>query len=258
MIFATDLDRTLIYSNQFLEDFPEDVLNIEVYQEKPISYISKRALVLLQLLDEKATIIPITTRNVEQYHRIDVFRKYVKPTLYVVNNGGTIFFEGKEDQEWSAFIKEQLMRLSVSYEETLQIFLSLYKGPVERYKKSDELIWLVLGDEQHIDWQGIKAYEERMADSGWKVDVSGRKIYLYPACVNKWSALEYIKAKYIKDLVLAAGDSLFDYEMVHKADLGAVPKKSWIEAECEDQIYITQQEGLAAAEDLLNYALERV
>ncbi len=67
----------------------------------------------------------------------------------------------------------------------------------------------------------------------------------------------------MKAHILAAGDSLFDYEMVTKADFGAVPKGSWLEQNItstknQKEIYITQRAGLAAAEDLLAYALEQV
>lgn len=263
MIFATDLDRTMIYSEKFLEDFKEEVINIEIFKERPISYISSKALESLKKLNQVATIIPTTMRNFEQYHRISLFSEYIVPKFYVINNGGTIFKDGKEDISWTRVIQNQLGQLVISYEEALQIFLNLYKGPIEQYKKSDGLIWLVLGDKNQIDWTGIKAYKERIQNSGWSIDVNERKIYLYPSCINKWAALDYIRRCYMKAPILAAGDSLFDCEMVTKADFGVIPKGSWLEQNMtltknQKEIYITQRAGLAAAEDLLAYALEQV
>ncbi len=258
MIFATDLDRTLIYAERFLESYDGEVLNIEIFKEKPISYISAKALRLLKELDKVATVIPITTRNREQYKRISIWGEHIKPRIYVVNNGGTIFIEGKEDLIWNEKIKKQLSALTLSYEEALRLFLSLYKGPVEGYKKSDELIWLILGDKNHIDWKAVNDFQRQVEGNGWRIDVNGRKIYLYPTCIRKWEALQYIKMNYLNEEVLAAGDSLFDAEMIHQAEFGAVPKGASIEEIYGANIYRTNQEGIGAAEDILSYALEKV
>ena len=149
--------------------------------------------------------------------------------------------------------------MEVGYDEVLESFLKSYKGPVERHKKSDDLIWLVLGDKEHIDWQAVEAFKAQFESAGWKIDVNGRKIYLYPEFVNKWAAVDYVRKQYGKgEKVIAAGDSLFDYEMVHQADYGVVPKQAWIEEECKPGIQITSHMGLEAAEDLLAFALEKV
>lgn len=258
MIFATDLDRTLIYAERFLESYDRETLNIEIFKERPISYISVEALKLLKELDKVATVIPITTRNKEQYERIGIWGEHIKPQIYVVNNGGTIFVEGKEDLIWQEKIKKQLHALTLSYEEALSLFLSLYKGPIERYKKSDELIWLVLSDKNHIDWNAVKDFRRQVETHGWRIDVHDRKIYFYPACISKWEALRYIKMNYLNEGIIAAGDSLMDVEMIHGAEFGIVPKGATIEAACEENIYRTNQMGLGAAEDILSYALKKV
>lgn len=257
MILATDLDRTLIYSERFLETVKTSYQQIEIYQDRPISYISLKALMLLDKLARCAHIVPVTTRSLEQYHRIEVFKGNRKPEIYVVNNGGTIYYQGKEDEAWSNQIKAQIKAMPVGYEEALAAFLSQYKGPVERYKKSDDLIWLVLGDASHIDFEAVKVFEKQYAESGWRIDVNGRKIYLYPHFINKWAAVRYIKEHYWQEEVIAAGDSLFDYEMVHRADYGIVPKEAWIEKQCGQEVRITQKPGLEAAEEILAFALEK-
>ena len=272
MIFATDLDRTLIYSRSFLEGCEIASSNIEIYKGEPISYISNKALELLKKLHQVATIIPVTTRNEEQYHRIQLFKEELEPKCYIINNGGTIYYQGKEDREWTLHIREQIKALKVGYDEVLSAFLKSYKGPIERHKKSDDLIWLVLGDQDQIDWQAVEHFKKAFAHLGWKIDVNGRKIYLYPEFINKWSALEYIRKRYMKEeKIMAAGDSLFDYEMVHQADYGVIPRGAWIEEVNDDRgdanlyttkisptkSYITEHKGLRAAEDILSMALDK-
>lgn len=258
MIFATDLDRTLIYSESFLAETKSIYRNIEIYKEKPISYISLKTYELLHMLHEMAHVVPVTTRNYEQYHRIEVFKGSLEPELYVINNGGTIYYHQQEDKKWTDEIRRQIEAMPVSYDEVLEAFLKRYKGYVERYKKSDELIWLVLGDKDQIDWEAVKLFEETFSPLGWRIDVNGRKIYLYPHFINKWAAVQYIKTKYWNEAVIAAGDSLFDYEMVHKADYGMVPKASWIEQDCLEYVHSTKQTGLEASEEILQAALSIV
>lgn len=256
MIFATDLDRTLIYSERFLEEGQTmPYRDVEIYKEKPISYISERAFELLKGLYKVAKVIPITTRNYEQYHRIELFKEALVPEIYVINNGGTIYMHGKEDSRWHQHIINQIDAMPVDYDEALRVFLESYKGPVERYKKSDDLIWLVLGESNQIDFESVRQFERKFKKAGWRIDVNGRKIYLYPEFINKWSALEYIRTYYYQEKIMAAGDSLFDYEMVHQSDYGIVPKASWIEPDCMAHITITQHQGLAAAEEILEAAL---
>ena len=44
MIYATDLDRTVIFSNKFLDECNEDVVCVEEFNDKPISYMTFKAL----------------------------------------------------------------------------------------------------------------------------------------------------------------------------------------------------------------------
>ena len=259
MIFATDLDRTLIYSDKFLDETNMPYKQIEIYKGKPISYISLRAIGHLKKLHEMAHIIPVTTRNYEQYHRIEVFKGALTPSIYIINNGGTIYIQGKEEANWKLHISSRIEALKKGYDEVLEYFLESYKGPIERYKKSDDLIWLILGDKEQIDWKAVKAFEAHYARASWKIDVNGRKIYLYPEFINKWDAINYVRNTYFSgDSIIAAGDSLFDYDMVHRAKWGIVPKGSWIEADCKESIFITQNKGLQAGEEILEKAIQMI
>ena len=257
MILASDLDRTLIYSKRFLEGIGVACLNIEIYKDEPITYITEEAQKLLKRVSQEMHLIPVTTRNLEQYKRITLFDKLFKPELYIVNNGGTIFYRDKEDLEWSRKIKYQLEQLKIDYDEALKGFLEIYKGPVERYKKSDDLIWLILGDKDHIHLESITMYKHIIAPLGWNLDVNGRKIYLYPNCIRKWEALSYIQQKYYNESMVCAGDSLFDLEMMQKADYGIMPCDAGLKLTAINgsQIQTTNKRGICAAEDILSYAL---
>ena len=71
MLFATDLDRTIIYSNKFVENY-QTVSCVEHLDGREISYMSHRALELLAQAKTRCDIhlVPITTRSLAQFSRI--------------------------------------------------------------------------------------------------------------------------------------------------------------------------------------------
>lgn len=257
MFFATDLDRTLIYSKLFIEEAECEYGLVEAYNGKEISYMSLEALALLKELNRLVPIVPITTRNHQQYKRIQLFQETICPELYVVNNGGSIFYKGKEDEKWKGHIKKQIQALPIGYHEALNLFLSNYKKPIKGYNKSDQLLWVIIGERNHIDEEAVRIFQSMGESSGWKIQVNGKKIYLYPECINKWAALVYIQRHYYQERIVAAGDSIFDYQMVHEADYGVVPRAAYIETICKGHVHITANSGLKAAVEILSYAIEK-
>ena len=73
MIFFSDLDRTLIYSKNFIKD--RDKLHcIEVLDGKEISYISKDTIKLLKKVLQDKKFIPTTTRSIELFTRLKFWK----------------------------------------------------------------------------------------------------------------------------------------------------------------------------------------
>jgi len=145
--------------------------------------------------------------------------------------------------------------LSISHEAIKERFFDCYKGVVEKTVNCGNLVWLFMGQKEQIDEEGIVSFEKQFAYEGWRIDVSGRKIYVYPHFVTKWQAACYIQKKYYKEPIFAAGDSIFDREMVEKADYGMIPKNCYIEQVVSENVMISQYGGLRAAEEILDTAL---
>ncbi len=69
-IFFTDLDNTIIFS--YKHNIGIDKVNIEMYQGREISYMTQKTYRLLKQVAKKMLLVPVTTRSVEQYNRIDL------------------------------------------------------------------------------------------------------------------------------------------------------------------------------------------
>ncbi len=66
-IFNSDLDNTLVYS--YKHNIGSDKINVEIYNDREISYITKRTSMLLNSVTKIITFVPTTTRTVEQYKK---------------------------------------------------------------------------------------------------------------------------------------------------------------------------------------------
>ena len=104
MIFATDLDRTLIYSIRQVKD-TAGLVPVEYKNEQPLSYMSNEAVELFQKLKENPNliIIPVTARSTEQFRRIQV----VQDCPYaILACGAVILKNGKPLPIWQQFVKQ--------------------------------------------------------------------------------------------------------------------------------------------------------
>lgn len=91
--FASDLDRTLIYSHRVLEQYAYEGEYdlVEVLDERPLSYMSVETKKSLQTIHQSGWFIPVTTRTTAQYERITFFEQELKPE-YAVTTNGAVFF----------------------------------------------------------------------------------------------------------------------------------------------------------------------
>ena len=95
-ILCTDLDNTIIYS--YKHDIGNEKMNVELYKEREISFITKQTFELLKKVKEEFLVIPTSTRTIEQYERINLKIGTFKYAL--VCNGSVLLVDGKKDKDW--------------------------------------------------------------------------------------------------------------------------------------------------------------
>ena len=80
VLIATDLDRTMIYSQAAIGGDPSgsdldsapSPLCVEYYNGGPLSHMSVESIELLIALSSRVPVIPTTTRTIAQFQRIDL------------------------------------------------------------------------------------------------------------------------------------------------------------------------------------------
>lgn len=243
MIYASDLDRTLIYSLNAI-GVPGDAPGLvpaEVIDGRTVSYISQQALDMLKELAAKIVFMPVTTRTIAQYRRINLFQETVIPDYAVTSNGGNILVNGVVDQEWRAAVGQLVERGSVRAEEAGRIVRSVVRAEwitSERY--CDELFYTFVVHRDSLPLDEITRMAERLDGLGWKVSLQGRKLYIVPEAVNKSDAILHVRRTVRSEPMVASGDSLLDKSLLAAADYAIAP--------CHGEIFAEQQAGLVNLE----------
>ncbi|MEK3695823.1 HAD family hydrolase [Paenibacillus sp. FSL R10-2199] len=243
MIYASDLDRTLIYSLNAI-GVPGDAPGLvpaEVIDGRTVSYISQQALDMLKELAAKIVFMPVTTRTIAQYRRINLFQETVIPDYAVTSNGGNILVNGVVDPEWRAAVGLLVERGSVPAEEAGRIVRSVVRAEwitSERY--CDELFYTFVVHRDSLPLDEITRMAERLDGLGWKVSLQGRKLYIVPEAVNKSDAILHVRRTVRSEPMVASGDSLLDKSLLAAADYAIAP--------CHGEIFAEQQAGLVNLE----------
>lgn len=215
-IFASDLDNTLIYS--YKHDIGIQKRNVEKYQAREVSFITDKTYHLLKEVNQKTLFLPVTTRSIEQYKRIEFGIGKIKYALAC--NGGVLLVNGEKDLAWynksleivkpclnelkkgiSLLEDEPSRKFEIRFIENLFVFTKC-----ENPEKTLEML--------------RKALDTNLVDTF----NNGEKIYIIPKELNKGNALRRFKDLIKADFVIACGDSEFDISMLEKSDLALIPQ----------------------------------
>ena len=213
-LFACDLDNTLIHSYKHRTD---DDICIEIYSGREQSFISNRAVELLKEVIKKVLFIPVTTRSIEQYQRIQ-WLEGTKPKYAVVSNGANLIHNDNIDKSWRQDIYHHIQPY-INELNQQQILLSQNPNFTICRIVDDSFLFLKCFDD--VDVESIST--ELQAQTNLTVQYSGQKIYLFPPKLNKGEALLQLKKLFNPDKVFCAGDSVIDVPMLNLADVAFAP-----------------------------------
>lgn len=256
MIFASDLDRTLIYTKKHFENIDINKIRlVEIYNGKEIAFMTNDAVKELKILSKEVYFVPVTTRTVDQYRRINIFQEEIIPNFAITSNGGNVLIGDKVDREWKNIVKSKLNNECSSFDDVIFKFnkISSDKWIISK-NIADELFYHFMIDENNISLEEMNFLTMELKKENWDVFLHGRKLYLIPCCVNKWDAVEYVKNKIGIDSVAASGDSMMDLCMLQNADYSISPSHGEINQKLKkkDFIKFTEKTGILAGEEIIS------
>ena len=256
-LVACDLDRTLIYSSRaFWLDTADaqapPIVVSEVYQGVPISYMTRAAEQLLLELAAAATFVPVTTRTVAQYSRVQLPGPV--PRFAITTNGGTILVDGEVDPAWSRTLQARLGAEAAPLTEVRSLLEDpAASGWIVRVHTAEDLFTYAIIDREAMPADWIAGLHLRCQSLGWTVSVQGRKLYCVPEAVNKSAAVAEVHRRLGAPTVLAAGDSLLDQRMLEEAHFAFRPAHGELHdaAFTRHNLAVTNTRGILAGEELL-------
>jgi len=260
MIFASDLDRTLIYSSKFISDEIETVV-VEYKDREPLSYMTKDAQQKLVEIRGKWTFVPVTTRTMEQYKRINLFQNDDVPQYAITSNGGNVLINGEPDLVWREKIESTINKEGFGVLKVYDLMASLFEEEwVEKVRIADDVFFYMLVYKDDVNMDLINTWARKLDAMDWELIEHGRKIYCIPKCVNKRDALDYVASRIKATKIVSSGDSRMDLTMQSISDQFIVPRhgelvfSQWIKE--NERTVITEFEGIKAAESVIQLASE--
>lgn len=264
MIFASDLDQTLIYSPKsfrlLLGQPVVPVSSVEIYEGRQISFMADHVIGKLEKIASHSLFVPVTTRTIAQYRRISLFQEKIIPAYSVMSNGGNILRNGVVDEGWQRQVQLKREQLCLSPQDLLAGFMEIHhESWAAPSRMADELFYYCVVEREKIPSQELESFALWAEGQGWQVSLQGRKLYLVPQVVNKWTAVAHIRELSQEKGVIAAGDSLLDLCMLQQADYAMVPchGELWDRYSSGillmENIKFTKQAGILAADEILDY-----
>ncbi|MCM3884541.1 sucrose-6-phosphate hydrolase [Frankia sp. R82] len=277
---ALDLDKTLIFSARSLllpvpvtspaQDLPAgggqtvgpvagaepaEVVEVERYNGAPQSYATVGELTLLAELDRVAVVVPVTTRTLAQYRRVDLG---IRPRYAIAANGGHLLVDGEPDPAWAATVAADLTDCA-PLAEMLAHAEQFAAGWARLVRTADDLFVYVVAHAR-TDIPDLTALTARAEAGGWSVSQQGRKVYLVPVALTKQRAVDEVRRRTGTRVQLAAGDSVLDIPMLLAADAAVRPAHGELHelAWTAPHVTITADAGGLAGEQLLAALLDRI
>jgi hydroxymethylpyrimidine pyrophosphatase-like HAD family hydrolase len=261
LIFACDLDQTIIYSRNSMGLIDADELvPVETNGGDYVSFMTRTAFRKLQLLSQQVHFVPTTTRIYEQFERIFGLRDGIHSRYAIVSNGGRVLVDGHSDLLWENQVRQATLKECAPVIEIKQEFdrLAAEGNWILKESYCDDLFYSILINRDLLEQGVIEELTALLQKNGWSCSLQGRKIYLVPDTVSKGLAVQYVKELSGAGNVIAAGDSLLDESMLNIAEDGMSPVHGELYRKygVNSRFRFTEQTGIRASEEILDMLLK--
>lgn len=215
ILFASDLDNTLLYSRSHKRTGD---LCIEQIKGEAHGFMTSLAVERLREVAQKVRLIPVTTRSVEQYRRIE-WPEGTAPEFAVTTNGAVLLKNGEVDAAWR---KAQDALIAPAREEIARCHARYAESPsfLRCRIVDDAYLFVYCADGIDAETTAAKCQEE----TSLCVEPSGRKIYFFPPKLDKGAALCGLRERFSPRKVYAAGDTAIDAPLLLAADCAFAAK----------------------------------
>lgn len=249
-LIATDLDRTMVFSERFVSTRPTatPLCEVEQYQGRNISLMSQEVRDSLALLAKETALVPTTTRTRAQLRRIDLG---FTPAHEICCSGGVVLHDDVPDPAWAQTVASRVDAECMPYADAEAGFAPWSGQTWMRQLRDAEGIFLIASVDA-VPAQEVEALTATFVQGNWRVVHQGSKVYALPRVVTKSAAVQYLQSS-LGGEVWAAGDSILDWDMLAHAS------RAWTSADGElvasgrtaAHLRVTASHGLDASVEIV-------
>jgi hypothetical protein len=255
-LIATDLDRTLIYSRGALEAHghtKRSLVAVERHEHKDASWMTAAAAASYPDLHQHAVVVPVTTRTPEQWHRV---RLPGPPTRYAITaNGGILLVNDRIDHGWDETVAAELTQAAPLAEIWAHATQVCRPEWTVKLRNARGMFCYAVLHRKRVP-PGFLAEAAGWAEQrGWQLSLQGRKLYWVPRSLTKSAAVAEVARRSETEVVVAAGDSLLDVDLLEAADRGIAARHGELVASGwrAPNVAITECSGVLAGAEIVEW-----
>lgn len=220
ILYASDLDRTIIYSKKFIDEYNTglEAKPVEYKEDKVVSYIDSDVYDELHKIvkNESISFVPVTSRSSEEYHRIDLG---FTPEYAIIANGGVILHNGEVLDEWNKYVKSKIKHMEIL--DMLNLFMMEFSSVNSVRAVDGCYIFCKTSDPLNFDMEVHELQD--MIPKNWHITRQNNKVYVIPDHISKQIALRWLWHKLKQPYIVASGDGLLDLGMLSLANKAIIP-----------------------------------
>lgn len=225
MIFAADLDRTLIFSKRRLDPLGPITVPAEWRQGEAFGFMTPKALRTLLALSARTAFFVNTLRGREQANRVGFISSGWCRYL-ALQNGLYLYRDGAEDTDWAARVRRTVSALPLGLTGGIDRVLAHLPG-IQCLSKQYEYLAVFFVEEDAFDGAACAQLAEELAGQGWELCRQRKKLYLSPAPIHKGAVLDRVRTLEDGAEAVGFGDSGFDLPMLEHC------QTAWSLRDCE-------------------------
>ena len=253
MIFSTDLDHTLIFTERHLRG-SAPVTAVEQRLGEPFSYMTPGALALLRRIQKNAVCLVNTLRGYEQAMRVSFVRD-ASCRYLALQNGLYLYRDGALDMDWASHVARTVRALPIDLDGAVGQVLDGLAG-IECLSKRYEYLAVFFVDEGRFDDTACGQLAQALAKSGWELFRERKKLYLSPLAIDKGAVLERVRTLEEGQEAIGFGDSWFDLPMLKVCRYAFAPRESALASlPCAFPIFFSERPAQAGSEEILERIL---
>lgn len=260
LMFFTDLDRTIIYSNRFVgnERNPFHVA-IEVVEGKSLSFMKLSSFTILREIMKAGRLVPVSARNIDEIKRLSLFKEERFPEWVICDNGRVVLHNGQPDLAWEETVqrKEKVILRSERYQIGIERFKELSDSFKKEWIKTNHTAYRVRLEDDHVFTETLMEQRAFFEKNGFILDIQARKAYLIPKGLTKKEAVRYVIRCNRPEKLIGAGDADSDFGFLSLMSEVYVPKHHSMTV-LPSRAVVTEEIGLRAGKEIIEKALNRL